>query len=678
MAANVNDHKKVLQDIVDLIGKQCQCAVQISPESTQWLNELDSQKKKLDEDFMVLVVGRFDAGKSSLINALIGEQLLPTGMLPETGVLSEIRYGEEKRFTLYPKPGKWEGGDEPFDLNPPTLSEIAKYCSIDNTAMINKEADTSNIKFEKLVITWPFEILKSGVTIVDTVGLDDPYGNDYITKEYFPKADAVIYLMNGTTPYTMGDQDLLDELNAKGKNSIIYVFTYYDVVVDNNHGMPEKLELYRNTMRAHCREHSNLGDESVHFVDSKTGLKAQSANDENKLVESGIAGLEQYLNRYLVVNKGRVQVDGITGFLRNNLKQMVESAKTQDATSMLSSQELEMRIKHAKDQLAITENNARTTKRSFRMLMESNLPTIDLKIEQFYEQLPEKVNLDQFTPQVKLPEGFGNFNLINAARKSKALTKECAEAIGAEVKRQNNNWTKEELFPFINEHVKHCAQDIQLQIEKISKDLDKIDVILEGGVNPTALDTAANIASRALALIGGVLAGDPGLALGGLVGGTGNLLRTLGFEFLGAFTMGVVAGILSAPVSAPLVFIAMIGGALVGILTDGNAGKVKRAKKEAVKKYRERYRKKNEAKINADNVKNNIHKWISAVCDTMDAALDQDVEEKRKLIEATIRNAQGSLEEKKKNSELRAEAVKELQDIDKTLVEIRKSYELKV
>ena len=58
--------------------------------------------------------------------------------------------------------------------------------------------------------------------------------------------------------------------------------------------------------------------------------------------------------------------------------------------------------------------------------------------------------------------------------------------------------------------------------------------------------------------------------------------------------------------------------------------------------------------------------------------VDQDVEEKRKLIEATIRSAQGSLEEKKKNSELRAEAVKELQDIDKTLVEIRKSYELKV
>ena len=62
----------------------------------------------------------------------------------------------------------------------------------------------------------------------------------------------------------------------------------------------------------------------------------------------------------------------------------------------------------------------------------------------------------------------------------------------------------------------------------------------------------------------------------------------------------------------------------------------------------------------------------------MDAALDQDVEEKRKLIETTIRNAQGSLEEKKRNSELRAEAVKELQAIDKTLVEIRKSYELTV
>ena len=252
MAANMTNHKKVLEDIAGLIARQQKCGLVIAENQAEWQKELDEQKKKTGESFMVLIVGAFNAGKSSLINAMIGEEFLPTGMLPETGVLCEMHYGQEKSITLYPKPGMWEGGDAPFNLNPPTVAEIAKYCSIDNAAQMSGKADTSNVKFEKVVIHWPLEILKEGVVLVDSVGMNDPFGNDYITKAYFPKADAVIYLLNGTAPYTATDEELLYEINDYGLRNIINVCTYFDQVQENHAGNPGKLREYGG-----CQQHTS-------------------------------------------------------------------------------------------------------------------------------------------------------------------------------------------------------------------------------------------------------------------------------------------------------------------------------------------------------------------------------------------------------------------------------------
>ena len=55
----------------------------------------------------VLIVGRFSSGKSTFVNALIGEKLLPATPTPTTGVLCNITYAKEqdKKVTLYPKKG---------------------------------------------------------------------------------------------------------------------------------------------------------------------------------------------------------------------------------------------------------------------------------------------------------------------------------------------------------------------------------------------------------------------------------------------------------------------------------------------------------------------------------------------------------------------------------------------
>ena len=242
MSTMMVDHKKILERLAGLIGEEKDCATQIYSDGFHAEDKkkiLDIAGAKTGEEFIVLIIGAFNSGKSTMINALIGEKLLPTGFLPETAVLGELHYGQKKRITLYPKKGKWEGGDEPFDLSEVSTDEIRKYVSLSTEDAINamEQNDEGNYsdaridaKFEKMVIYWPLDILKDGVVLVDSPGINDPYSNDYIVNDYLPKADAIVYVMNSAQAYQGTDRTQLETINALGRKNIVTGYTFYDIV----------------------------------------------------------------------------------------------------------------------------------------------------------------------------------------------------------------------------------------------------------------------------------------------------------------------------------------------------------------------------------------------------------------------------------------------------------------
>ncbi|MBQ3434547.1 MAG: dynamin family protein, partial [Selenomonadaceae bacterium] len=104
MAKELVEHKVTLRNLKDLIATEQDCQQKIYAGKASDA-VLDAISEKTGENFIVLIIGAFSSGKSSMINALIGEELLPHGFLPETAVLGELHYGTKKRVTLYPKKG---------------------------------------------------------------------------------------------------------------------------------------------------------------------------------------------------------------------------------------------------------------------------------------------------------------------------------------------------------------------------------------------------------------------------------------------------------------------------------------------------------------------------------------------------------------------------------------------
>lgn len=112
---------------------------------------------RLAEDrFNLVVAGRFNRGKSSLMNAILGLDRLPTGIVPLTSVIATVSYGTTEKVTIKYQP---RGLDSEI-----SLGQLAEYVTLDGNPGNNRGIATANIEL-------PADILRRGCCFIDTPGL---------------------------------------------------------------------------------------------------------------------------------------------------------------------------------------------------------------------------------------------------------------------------------------------------------------------------------------------------------------------------------------------------------------------------------------------------------------------------------------------------------------------------
>ena len=252
---------------------------------------LSEVKKRLQEGSLrVLVMGSFNAGKSTFLNALMGKNLLPTKVIPATAVISEIVYADEASATLYPKKGKGKGIDKPFNVK---IEDLKDYILIDHEDPKEDEKKAEN-PYEKVIVKYPLNICKLGIEFVDSPGLNDPTCHDEITLSYLPTADAIVYCMNSQIAFTAFDKAEIEHLRALGYKSIIFVLTYFDVLeqqdmmTDGNNAETARKH-YTNVLSPY----TDLGPDGIFFVGSLPALMGKIKNDTSLLESSHLPKMEK-------------------------------------------------------------------------------------------------------------------------------------------------------------------------------------------------------------------------------------------------------------------------------------------------------------------------------------------------------------------------------------------------
>ena len=204
---------------------------------------LEESIRQLDDFFLLVVVGEFNAGKSAFINALLGESLLKEGVTPTTTKVNILRFGETKQSNTVSE------NLESLSLNSPLLKEIS---------------------------------------IVDTPGTNAIIReHEEITSLFIPRSDLILFVTSADRPYTESEKVFLEQIQSWGKK-VVLVINKVDILQT-----PEALEEIEGFVRENVKKLLNV-DPVIFPVSAKLALEAKSGQPA-VWAESRFGPLEEYI-----------------------------------------------------------------------------------------------------------------------------------------------------------------------------------------------------------------------------------------------------------------------------------------------------------------------------------------------------------------------------------------------
>jgi len=267
-------------------------------------------QKVAGNEFCLVVAGQFKRGKTTFINSLLGEDLLPVAIIPLTSIITEISYGDSLSIEVF-------FNDGAVRKIPPT--ELEEY--------VTEKHNPRNVKDVRIVeVRHPSAYLKNGVRIIDTPGVASVHShNTELTYSYLPNADAAIFLVSVDPPITEAEFHFLNDLKEFAAR-LFFVQNKIDMVGPDDRR--ESLEFTRSVIE----DQIGLEDVTIFPLSAKRALEGKLANDRNRVEESGLPDFERMLERFLMEEKGQVLLDSAAHKIRNVIAQESFSAKLMQKT----------------------------------------------------------------------------------------------------------------------------------------------------------------------------------------------------------------------------------------------------------------------------------------------------------------------------------------------------------
>jgi GTPase SAR1 family protein len=183
--------------------------------------ETDSQDISLASEnlrqgvFRLLVLGDMKRGKSTFLNALIGEKLLPSDVNPCTALLTVLRYGSEKKVTVYfkqdrqPERISFEEFTQRYTIDPDTAKKLE----------VEQKAAFPNVSHA--VVEYPLPLLEKGIEIADSPGLNDTEARNELSLNYINNCHAILFVFRASQPCTLAERRYLENY-IKGRDLTVF------------------------------------------------------------------------------------------------------------------------------------------------------------------------------------------------------------------------------------------------------------------------------------------------------------------------------------------------------------------------------------------------------------------------------------------------------------------------
>lgn len=307
---------------------------------------------RLDEErFHLVVLGEFNHGKTTFVNALLGAPVLPTGVTPTTAVIHHVVHGETPH-------AKAVGANAERDV---PVEQVADY-------EVGGKAAEEEVRY--LQVDYPAAILEGGVVLVDTPGVNDLNSTRAeITYSYLPKADAILFLLDAGQILKESERAFIaNKLLAQSRDKVIFVINKIDLLDEEE----------REEALAYARGHlARLVDEPrVYAVSAEKAL-------EGDLDGSGLAALTGELRTYLTEERGRVLLDNALDAGLRAAGTLEQSIRIQKRALEMDQQELERRLEALEKDLSHSEEMADKRERQIRESLSAVKAIVRRETEEF-------------------------------------------------------------------------------------------------------------------------------------------------------------------------------------------------------------------------------------------------------------------------------------------------------
>ncbi|MEM6252438.1 MAG: dynamin family protein [Cyanobacteria bacterium P01_D01_bin.156] len=292
-AAQVLDQIAIAMDRADTHESSGQLGL------SRHISTLKSTAEQLQEGtYRIVVLGEMKRGKSTLINALVGDTLLPSDVNPCTALLSVLRHGPERRVTIHynnnnaPKVIDFETFQNDYTISPDEARQLET----------NAFPDISHV-----VIEAPVPLLASGLEIVDTPGLNDTETRNQQVLSYLNEAQAVVFVVDAMQPMTLDERRYLNNYIQSRDLECFYVINGWDRIRASlvNPEDDAALEDAENRQRQVFAQ--SLPPETTWFeVSALTALRQQ--RKQTSLAGSGVDTFFTALESFLTQERGQAEL----------------------------------------------------------------------------------------------------------------------------------------------------------------------------------------------------------------------------------------------------------------------------------------------------------------------------------------------------------------------------------
>ncbi|WNV03401.1 dynamin family protein [Candidatus Methylospira mobilis] len=363
------------------------------------------QEKLSNEHFNLAVVGQFKRGKTSLVNALLGEALLPSGVIPLTSTVTVISYAELPQFSIRLRDGCVREIDS---------SDLGVYVT---------GANATDQDVREVHARLPAAFLKSGIRLLDTPGVGSVYqANTDTAYAALPQCDAILFLLSVDQPLSQAELDFLRDVRQYAER-IFFILNKIDYLSGDD--LQQALHFTRTTL-----EHAFGHAVQIFPLSSTQALKAAQDDLPELLKTSRLPELTAVLENFLESEKGKVLLHGAVRRLLTPIQQRSFELQLALKSLGLPLKELDDKIRRFHEQQIRIEREKQVIEQHFRSESERAVVNLlDKTLKQFKQTLTLDLNID-----------FDKFVQQHETLTPKALTQEMDNWIQQQVGRAFVDW----------------------------------------------------------------------------------------------------------------------------------------------------------------------------------------------------------------------------------------------